>query len=519
MRRKLSPFAKLVFVSSFATASAFAIECPTDGSPVQLERFRDAAATALSTSPNAVDSTHEDLKRCFADRVPACVQRVQSFVSTRRTFSSSAYDTHARDDARKQPPEEFIDRRVSGGTLVLRNDIENIAKSKNWPVVRYKSRHAGGFDAETPSLMMIRVPGDQLDPPVNYDRYLNFPIPADDAVDDLNPLPQKNLALSPDELERGDHPRQFTIVTVTRPPLDQRSEVLFQKYGRSGSRWVPDSPASVASCYGCHPSGLRAISPLGYHVRKNPDGQTERQLPESEWVKVREMNHAMDVSMNGKLPDWRGVERSGEFRSFLDVAGVGPIVGPTNPLTRITIPREDAPPIEVPLTRQKEFIIGGTLNGVEYPGCYQARQEISVRDIFGRPPGRGNVYRLTREPAVRWQAVRDAMNCGSCHGNVARGALNDRIDFAQIDFKILVDQSMPVGFHQNPMDRGSPNAPVQDRLNPNERIALANCLKVEFQSYERNKTKEWLTEQSCGANSTAARAPDTKSAKRKWWQR
>ncbi len=374
-----------------------------------------------------------------------------------------------------------------------------IAVMNQWPVVRYKSRHAGGFDSDTPSLMMIRVPGEKANPPVDYDRYLNFPIPADDEDEALNPVPQKNPALSPGELAGSSYyPRQFTIVTVTHPKSDRPAEVMFQKYGRSGDRWIPDAPPSMFSCYACHPNGLRAISPLGFHVRKLQNGETERQMPPEEWRKVKEMNDAMDASGGHNMVSWRGAIEGGEYKPFIQTVGIGPVVGPNQPLSTIEVVEQPGQPAaQVPLTRQKEYIMGGELNGVRYDGCYKKRETVSVRDIFGRLPGANNVYTLTADPPIRWQVVRDSMNCASCHGNVTRGAFNSRIDFAQIDFKILVDQSMPHGAHINPMDRGSPRAPVQDRLNPNERIALANCLKDEFEEHEKHQLKKWLSEPEC----------------------
>jgi hypothetical protein len=197
------------------------------------------------------------------------------------------------------------------------------------------------------------------------------------------------------------------------------------------------------------------------------------------------------------MVSWRGAGEGDGFRGFLDPKGLGPTLGRTLPLTKVNVPQADGTSLELPITRQREFIMGGTFNGVDYPGCFKARPAVSVVDIFGRAPGRANIYRLSPVPQVRWQFVRDAMNCSSCHGNTSRGAITAKIDYSQVDFKILVDQSMPHNYHMNPMDRGSPNAPVQDRLTPDERIALANCLKVEFEQYERTKVRESLTSVAC----------------------
>ena len=129
-------------------------------------------------------------------------------------------------------------------------------------------------------------------------------------------------------------------------------------------------------------------------------------------------------------------------------------------------------------------------------GCYNSRPTVSVVDIFGRAPGLHNVYSLSETPSIRWDRVGSAMNCASCHNNAQRGALNEKTDWSQIDFKILVDQSMPYGLHNNPLDIGDASTPVEDALTGDERIALANCLRAEFQ-LERKELKQWLTQDSC----------------------
>ncbi len=484
---------------------AFELTCPSEMTGPSLQVLQENLANLLASGGGDLPSSAaplEQIRACFPKKqVPACMSRIEAMLEAKTTILSSSADTHAKDDERKQPPAELIQDRGDGSSIVLKSNVEQIALAKNWPVVRYKSRHSGGFDFHTPSLMMVRVPGDQLSPPVNYDRYINFPIPADDEAEAMNPIPQKTPLLSATELSGYEYtpstPSTFSIIAVTRATPEKKSEVYFQRYQRSAQRWRPEPPEDLRGCYTCHPNGLRAISPLGYHVRKLENGKNERQMPPEEWLKVREMNESMESAAGGQVVDWRGVKEAAMQRPFLVPEAIGPILGLTVPLLRLPIKREGETEQILPLTRQKEFIMGGVLNGVTYPGCYKNREEVSVRDMFGRAPGLNNVYRLTQEPAVRWQVVRDAMNCASCHGNTGRGALNTRTESSLIDFKILVDQSMPHGYHLNPMDRGSPNAPVMDRLNPNERIALANCLKVEFRDYEQFKQKEWLLETPC----------------------
>jgi hypothetical protein len=146
-------------------------------------------------------------------------------------------------------------------------------------------------------------------------------------------------------------------------------------------------------------------------------------------------------------------------------------------------------------TRSEEFIVGKDGKG----GCANSTAKYDLTDIFGRAAGRENRYELTASPPINWKKVKNFMSCASCHNNQIRGGLNAKTSFDLIAFKILVDQSMPLGVHKNPRDPGSPDSAVVDELNPNERIALVSCLQAEFK-LEANKTREWLQQISCGNN-------------------
>jgi hypothetical protein len=502
----------LVALLTASSVQANLSDCPDLADPASVERYREEAVQVIerewrhtgTNRPFIQLSEAVDVRSCLtgATSLPECLAPLKAMADMLTAPVSSELDLNAREDERKRPPMEFLDGVDSNWGVTLKSDVETIAAMNRWPAVRYKSRHAGGFDSDTPSLLMIRVPGDRVSPPVDYDRYLNFALPADEVAEEMNPVPTKPLVGSPAELRSfGDAPKQFTIVTMKRKNGDQPAQVFFQKYTRNwgSSTWTPNESHEVFGCYSCHPNGLRAISPLGFHVRKLDNGQTERQMPREDWLKVKEMNDAMEQSAGNRMVSWRGPGEGSDFRPYLDPRGFGPTLGRTIPYTKATVTNPDGTTVELPVTRQKEFIMGGSFAGVNYPGCFNARPTVSVVDIFGRAPGRGNVYRLTAEAPqrIRWQFVRDAMNCSSCHGNTSRGAITAKVDYSQVDFKILVDQSMPHNYHMNPMDRGSPNAPVQDRLTADERIALANCLKVEFEQFERNRVRESLTSTSC----------------------
>lgn len=187
---------------------------------------------------------------------------------TRYDVASAGSDVTAAQDGRKRPPTELLAPGAVGLQYLIPENVEQIAAEKGWPAVRYKSRHAGGFDSETPSLLMILVPGDKVTPAVNYDRWLNIALPADVAPFELTPSPQAPVPSVGDyaaELQGGrSMPRTFTMVTVERAQEGVQGQVFFQMFnrGQSGSGiFTPQSNSSVDSCYTCHPNGLRAISP------------------------------------------------------------------------------------------------------------------------------------------------------------------------------------------------------------------------------------------------------------------
>jgi hypothetical protein len=107
-----------------------------------------------------------------------------------------------------------------------------------------------------------------------------------------------------------------------------------------------------------------------------------------------------------------------------------------------------------------------------------------------------NVYKLSANPQINFEKVRNAMLCETCHNNRQRYAITDDTDSATVDYKILVDQSMPLGAHQDPMESRTRNGQPVDTLNLDERIALANCLQDELR-IERSRLDQFLTQRSC----------------------
>ena len=467
-------------------ASADFNACPATSSTADaISAWRQDAATALNYGQASDSYVAQRIRQCFP-AVPTCMTRMLKYTE-RDQIANGASDTPYDQDPHRHPPDEFLAPNVGYQAYVIPENIEALAASRGWPTARYKSRHSGGFDPETASLLMVYVAGDKVVPPVTFDRWLNFAIPADYYPNELTPMPQAPLASAASyaaEMNGGiQMPRTFTMVTLERAHDDAPGEVYFQMFGRGGfgnPLFTPNPNVNVTECYSCHPNGLRAISPLGYHVREG-----EAQLPEEDWKAVRAMNAAMVSSAGTAVVSWRAAidPSTGSQRSFLNPADQGPIMGPLVPLN--------------PIGRTREFIMGGTLpDGSYLQGCYGVRSTIQVPDIFNRVTARNNIYSLSSQPSIRWEKIRDAMNCESCHNNFRRGGLNAKTSPSLIDFKILVDQSMPFNAHADPLEQGAADLPVRDDMTGDERIALANCLMVEFQR-EQGQLGKWLTQAAC----------------------
>ena len=219
----------------------------------------------------------------------------------------------------------------------------------------------------------------------------------------------------------------------------------------------------------CHPNGLRAISPLGYHVRRG-----EERLADEDWKAVELINRKMIEGAGFKAAMW-GEGTRGGAKKPLYRAERGPIWGPAQPANGVS--------------RTRAFI----------QQCMTRRPTIVVEDIFGRAPGTVpsmSRFKLSANPQVNPDKVIAAMNCEGCHVSQQRWAISDDTGSSQVDFKILVDQSMPLGLHLNPLDAGNDTGQVIDKLTPDERIALASCLQAEFE-LEKASLQKWLTQESC----------------------
>ncbi len=462
----------MLVTPSLAAASLNCIEGTPNAQDVQ--QWRLEAAQQLEQSSITERALADQIRTCFGSQIPMCLQRLTDYVNRNDTASSSL-DTPVRSSPQKQPPAQLFLNGTTAFEYRVPENIEERAATLGWPAIRYKSRHSGGFDRDTASLLMIYVPGDRVNPPVPYDRWLNFALPEDPASEASRPTPGSPLPSADDYAaeERGELalPKIFTMVSLDRRQGTTPGQVYFQRFlrpGRGDPTFKPEGNANPKRCVSCHPNGLRAISPLGYHVRKN-----ENMLDEESWQTVKLINDAMVEAAGQRPVSWRDAPaRSGstQRKPLLQPAAFGPSIGPMAPLNG--------------RSRTQAFI----------NQCAPRRTVVEVRDIFGRGPGRNNVYRLSANPQIDAAKVLRAMNCGACHGTASRSPLNTLTDWAQVDFKILVDQSMPLGTHKNPLETSTGD--VQDNLNADERIALANCLQAEFE-LETQEIAAWLTQGSC----------------------
>lgn len=446
-----------------------------------IRTWRDDLAQRLERRSIRGVEAADQINRCFPQEKPECVQRTLSFAQ-KDDIALSGSDGTLVDMPQKRPPDEIIDP-VSGNYWIPDN-IEEIARDKGWTAVRYKSRHAGGFDPGTPNLLMVYVPGDKVNPPVKFDRWLNFPLPKDDDEPALGSPQRPRPKFGPPRREEyarsNDFPSTFTMVSQDRAENGKPATVYFQMFSRGGgAAFTPGGAVGMRGCVSCHPNGLRAISPLGYHVREG-----EERLPDEDWKAVELINRMMVEGAGFKASAW-GTGRTAQATKPLYRAERGPIMGPTVPVNGVS--------------RTRAFILGGTVNGQTFEGCYKRVRSIEVADIFSRRPGMyAPTYKfaLSAAPQINPDKVIAAMACEGCHVNGQRWPLTEDTGMAQVQFKILVDQSMPLGMHMNPLDPGNDTGHVVDQLTPDERFALANCLEAEFNLEKANLAK-WMKQVDC----------------------
>ena len=343
----------------------------------------------------------------------------------------------------KLPPDWF---KVGNGQYEFKTELEVPCQTeesgfcpnpelaqKGWVIARYKSRHAGGFDRGTPSLLMVYVPPGE---PVNGQadtthRWLNFALPADTGALEYQATPRAPIPRA----HGANDPRTFTMVSLTPGNPGTVHFNMFRRSGSSNAYTARTDPVGVErGCYKCHPNGLRAIAPWGYNVTDHDRSLSAElgggtRLGQANWDRVKKINDAMERAGRGAV----------QWEEGFVPANITKLVGSISD--------------EAYDRRTKEYI----------EACAKRKPVHELYDIFRRAPGKGNVYKQDANFDLNWEDVAAAMECAGCHDHDTRGAITDRIGQDQIDFKILVDQTMPPGVE----------------LDINHRIALVNCLHTE----------------------------------------
>lgn len=467
--------------------------CPEVTTRGGVANWRDSLTDRLVSDQSNSSSVVKEINRCFPREIPQCVTHAKGF-ALKDDVATEGEGEDMANMPQKRPPEELRDLLNPGDkNYWIPDNIEDVARQKGWTSVRYRTRHAGGFDSETPNLLMVYVPGDKVSPPVKFDRWLNFPLAVEESeADRLAPAPKTPVPTRAEYTSHGESlPKTFTMVSQDIAEEGKRSRVYFQMFFRGTPKsptFTAGGPVSVRDgCVSCHPNGLRAISPIGYHTRAG-----EESLIAEDWKAVDLINRRMVEAAGGKAPLW-GEGLSGiEMKPFYRAEFRGPVYGPARPFNAFS--------------RTREFIMGGTTGGRAFEGCFKSERTIVIEDIFQRWPGVGqnNTAKLTsvNHPQINPDKVIAAMNCQGCHMDSTRAPLTGfgtgRLDTTLLAFKLLVDQSMPVGLHKDPMDADNHSGVAVDELTGDERIALYNCLKAEFQEeINSDNLSKWLRQDAC----------------------
>lgn len=255
---------------------------------------------------------------------------------------------------------------------------------------------------------------------------------------DTNPVPK------PFNHDISDAQNTLTVITVDKtqdPPVGQMRK-MHRSGDRGGYQW--NNTIANSSCTECHSLPLKPIAPLGYKV---VNGKEKRMSPEQE-AQVEAMNYLL------KQPVSWGAVKVGDKEKRL---------GPAQDSYPFGWGKEDSH------TRQDEFL----------KACASKPAAYSYSGFGGY---RVNVQQKNPE-SINYRKVAEAMRCTECHDNANRGILHERFSRNELEFKILIDKSMP------------PNATLTD----DERIALFNCLKAEQGALnnEWRKSGEWMTGASC----------------------
>lgn len=421
---------KLIFSTiTLVSLSAFAgwNDCPEGISEGQLTQWRETLVSKILAGEEA--PALSAVENCFGSKPPACYEDLVYYVRNKTSpiGSDRPYEKSELTITYDDLPPEF---RAEDGRVKMPQNIEQLAKERGWKMLTYKTRSTGGFDTP-PNLLIVSISTPekeiiiqtQLKSDANPGATMNNPVP--------HPS-NGNISVGQGTL---------TVITAdkrTYPPSGQMR--IMNGSGETGYTWNDD----IRSCYGCHASPFRPISPIGY---RHTNGDEKKMSPEQEKT-TDEINAVLSSYVTWGKRYFNGREvRLGqplEAQSW----GWAP---------------ENSP------TRKEDFLksCAGNETDISYSG-------------FGGYPAK---FKMKNPPQINYANVAKAMNCVECHNDRNRGRLTERFSTEELQFKIVVDQSMPTNV----------------KLNTDERIALYNCLQAEFSQLRETwrKSGDWMKENSC----------------------
>lgn len=436
---------KLLFLSGvFLLSSPLALatewdNCPTTVQARQLIDWREVLKKKVleGKAPEVLGA----IKKCYSDTPPACYDDLIYYANTQANPSAYAGSSSGFFETADLTIKGTIDLPIElqakdqSGAIIpnqvsFPDNILDVAKAKGWDALLYKTRSSGGFDS-APNLFILGISTP------DKDIFLQTsPHPDASPSDDPTPNPRNgNFAKAQNTL---------TVITVdkTKTPAEGQMRIMRKAYGTDNYQW--DNTINISSCTSCHTTPTRSISPRGYLT---VNGSEKRMTPEQEEM-VDRLNNKL-----GQPNSWG--------KKVID--GVEVRFGPS----MASFPLGWAPANSE--TRKEEFM----------KACATERKS-SDQYGFG---GYQASFKMNTPPEINYPRLAEAMNCVRCHDGSSRGPMHEGYGRDNVEFKILVDRSMPHGME----------------LNGDERMALVNCLYREREKVKSiwRETGPWMTKASC----------------------
>ncbi|OYZ11935.1 MAG: hypothetical protein B7Y39_19190 [Bdellovibrio sp. 28-41-41] len=461
----------LISIVITASWSAFAdptIACPTDKSGKSITDWRTAAIQKLVTagSLDAYTEVQNDLKECFSDKVPSCMNDLKYYAHYKPN-PISTYDMDALyNKSMELQSESFLPKEltvtnvvgeVSKGYVKIPANFHELAKEKNWLTTSYKTRELGGFDNSNNLFLMV-FPSEKRDTVLQ----LSIAKDTDPYASAFDPIVHP---FNGNMTQGFDILTMITVDKTKNPPIAQL-RILRKDYLQEDT-YLWDTKNSNTSgtraCIGCHASPFRAISPVGYRftnsIKTNLFTGDEKPMDKEQ----KEITDKVNEIMNRPGISWGSTEKDGReirFGQDLDSQPWG------------WAPADSE-------TRKKEFI----------EQCASERKAISSSSRAG------GHYRVDLVPdinaVISWEKISKAMNCISCHNGKSRGIIHNDFSPSTVAFKIAITREMP--------ESDDPENPLPPELNADERMALVWCLQKERSTVAKawKESGWWMQRSKC----------------------